>query len=1284
MLMAIFLKPDVGWGQCESDDCDEFILNDDLTYSGPGFPDGDNSRTFFNGGVQNWFSSRYTAHHITEMQINVDGTVQWLCNPGFTTNCLFASNHDGWYEGIFTNVNFVPDPKITYEIEFRRRLLRCGVNSASIELRANNNLINNDGPPFPAGVIEDFEVITTKNVNGYNFANEKVCYKPSRAFTQLEFIANNSVAGVITLQDISVKCTTEALSDIILNQNENVINPLALNSSSISTFVKYEWNFGDPQSGPLNISTKVDPEHTYLESGTYRVCLKITDNNGCCSTRCEDVVIECPIISADFTYSVNCAELSFTPTNPRPGYFYQWTFGDGNISNIQKPVHSYLLNNSYEVCLTIADVNGCTETSCETIIINCPGLDCLCQPPAGQNYTKIYAGTGTNISSLYPNVNNVTYTKFIVCGKLIIDKNFRFTGCEFLMDEGSEIYSNYGVSLEMTNSPSIEGCAKMWKGIHVGGIGIFNNNVIKDAMHGINIGSLGQLFAMGNTFENNFIGINATSLRAKILLFDANTFTCSGSLKPTFVGFEYNSFLTSSNTTWAGVRMIDQSNMRLVANTKNLQNTFQNIRNGVVAVRSSFDLKHATIKNLISAGSSPISSYGIHAFKCTKVNAQFINAENMSKAIFIDGGDINDPTLTNGITITQNIFKNINVVPDGIGAVHIEYCTGNNFHVQDNQFLQVVGNPIWLIGLKNYGELIVMNNETEFNKMNFLGIGIKLNNCSSDVYGLVENNFLKSDVSASGIEVSNSERISIKNNDINIGITWQPTSTLAGISLSSTKDSEVRENNVIFTGASSTSGVTGINVQSSPNVLYCCNTVSNARDNVRFFGISAMTRFKQTTMLDAIDRGLKLFGTARLGPQYITNANDVVTGVYGNIWRGNVKAQVVNGSGNNSRFRVDPTDSPPSGGTYKPLADPLSWFLDASPAIITPKCDDHIDCSEQLYQGNGPWVCGVPVMMSHLQEGMSGLNTIPSFVDQTSWTYQDLVYNYMEANPTVSNFNTSLANFYNNVPSALYNYNRLENAIDHLWDLTPTEQSQWDAALVSLQTSLTDLDAIISVVTETNIATYQSQIDALNLNIEAQESIFDAIQTQLEARIITKATQFKSVVNQLPLTYGFMAEYKTIRNIYLDLILEGRSYVLSNHTNTINNIASMCIGTHGNSVEIARELQSLILLPVTDGEGDCSSATNPRSISVESNLVGIYPNPSDGKWNIVMEMNSGDKVIKYQLKDITGQEVLSGSTLLVKGQEHVIDASNLPNGIYFLQLRENGEVFHTQKLIKID
>lgn len=1288
--MAIFLKPDVGWGQCDAHDCDEFILNRDLIYSGPGFPTGDNSKSFYNGGVQDWFSSRYTAHHITEVQAdNNGGPIQWQCGPGFTTPCLVATNHNGWYEGIFTNVNFVPDSKITYEIEFSRRLLRCGTNSASVEVRANNNLINNDGHPFPTGVTADFEVITTKNVGGYNFVNERVCYKPSKAFTQLEFIATNSVEGFITLQDISVKCTTEALTDIILNQNGNVINPVAENMSTVSTFEEYEWDFGDIGSGALNFSTQDNPEHTYIESGTYTVCLKIKDNNGCCSTRCEDVVIDCPIISADFTYSVNCAEISFTPTNPMPGYNYHWTFGDGNTSNIQKPVHSYLLNNSYEVCLTITDVNDCTETSCETVIINCPGLDCLCQPPVGENYTTIHAGMGTNISAIFPNTSSISDMNFLVCGKLIIDKNFRFTGCKFLMDEGSEIYSNDGVSLNMRNSPSIEGCAKMWKGIHVGGTGTFNNNVIKDAMYGIDMGNFATLYLGFNTFLNNFIGLNGYKEigdRGSLMIFkfDSNVFTCTGSLKPTFNGFPYNDYLTSSNTTWVGVRLYNHNNIRLVATTKFNKNTFQNIRNGVVAVRSSFDLQHASIKNLIPPTSATISGYGIHAFKCTKVNAQFINAENMSKAIFIDGGQLNDPTLTNGITITQNVFKNINIPPDGIGAVQIKYCTGNNFNVQNNQFLQLVGNPIWLIGIKDYSELMVMNNGTEDAPINYLGSGISLNNCSSEVYGLVEDNFLKADATASGISLSNSERISIKNNDINILITLQPNATLAGINVSSTKDSEIRENNIIFTGASSTSGVTGINVQSSPNVLYCCNYISKARNNVRFTGNSAMTRFKQTTMDDALEWGLRLENTAVLGPQFTTNANLDVTNVFGNIWIKKLTARAFGSSGNSSRFQVDPTDSAPSGGIYKPIANPLSWFVDAPVAIETPICDDDMECNEQLYQGHGPWVCGVPVMMSHLQEGMSGLNITPAFVDQTSWTYQNLVYNYMEANPTVANFNTSLANFYNNVPSAMYNYNRLENAIDHLWDLTPTEQAQWDAALVSLQTSLADLDAIISVATETNIATYQSQIDALNLNIEAQESIFDAIQVQVEARIITKATQFRNVVNQLPLTYGFIAEYKTIRNIYLDLILEGRSYVLSNHINTINNIASMCIGTHGNSVEIARELQSLLLLPVTDGEGDCSSATNPRSNSVESNLVQIYPNPTDGKWNIVLEMNKNEKVVKYQLKDITGQEVLSASTRILKGEAHLIDASNLPNGIYFLQLSESGEVFHTQKLIKID
>ncbi len=72
----------------------------------------------------------------------------------------------------------------------------------------------------------------------------------------------------------------------------------------------------------------------------------------------------CPVVHAQdpceqlqiaFGHAPDPNGLQFTDLSSYPGAvtWYQWTFGDGNISFAQDPLHSYAVNGTYEVCLTI-------------------------------------------------------------------------------------------------------------------------------------------------------------------------------------------------------------------------------------------------------------------------------------------------------------------------------------------------------------------------------------------------------------------------------------------------------------------------------------------------------------------------------------------------------------------------------------------------------------------------------------------------------------------------------------------------------------------------------------------------------------------------------------------------------------------------------------------------------------------------------------------------------------------------------------------------------------------
>ncbi|WP_440948810.1 PKD domain-containing protein [Methanosarcina sp. T3] len=71
-------------------------------------------------------------------------------------------------------------------------------------------------------------------------------------------------------------------------------------------------------------------------------------NNICCKTKSE--------ICQTF-FNGTCGDC-FTDTSEGTPNSWYWDFGDGDISDGQNPIHTYLSAGNYTVCLTVSNVNG--------------------------------------------------------------------------------------------------------------------------------------------------------------------------------------------------------------------------------------------------------------------------------------------------------------------------------------------------------------------------------------------------------------------------------------------------------------------------------------------------------------------------------------------------------------------------------------------------------------------------------------------------------------------------------------------------------------------------------------------------------------------------------------------------------------------------------------------------------------------------------------------------------------------------------------------------------------
>jgi PKD repeat protein len=146
-------------------------------------------------------------------------------------------------------------------------------------------------------------------------------------------------------------------------------NPTTFTDQSIGSIgpaTQWHWNFGDG-----NASTVQNPSHIYNSSGNYTVTLIASDTADCPDTTSRLILVRAlPVVN--FTATTVCA-------NQPPTLFtdqsvaavqWNWSFGDGGSSALQNPTHAYALSGNYTATLIAADVNGCLDTSSNTVSVN--------------------------------------------------------------------------------------------------------------------------------------------------------------------------------------------------------------------------------------------------------------------------------------------------------------------------------------------------------------------------------------------------------------------------------------------------------------------------------------------------------------------------------------------------------------------------------------------------------------------------------------------------------------------------------------------------------------------------------------------------------------------------------------------------------------------------------------------------------------------------------------------------------------------------------------------------
>jgi len=166
------------------------------------------------------------------------------------------------------------------------------------------------------------------------------------------------------------------------------------------TIVAWNWNFGDPASGVANTSALKDPAHTFTAPGTFQVTLVATNAAGCSDSAQLTVTISLKPGVDFYTGTIMCegSPVEFytdtTVTGIATVQSYDWDFGDGTAhSTLQNPVHTYTIQGTYPVTLTIVDVSGCQNSVSHSVTITLG-------PVSAFTTEQSCAGTATQFTDL--------------------------------------------------------------------------------------------------------------------------------------------------------------------------------------------------------------------------------------------------------------------------------------------------------------------------------------------------------------------------------------------------------------------------------------------------------------------------------------------------------------------------------------------------------------------------------------------------------------------------------------------------------------------------------------------------------------------------------------------------------------------------------------------------------------------------------------------------------------------------------------------------------------------
>lgn len=212
---------------------------------------------------------------------------------------------------------------------------------------------------------------------GWNFgdgASNNLTRDPSHIFTEPgEYVvsltafddngcfADTAIANVLVFPDPVSDFTFED-RNYCLGYDEVVLQNTSTDAA------RYEWIL----SG--DTLTERSPVWTPTQSGRFPVVLTVENTFGCSDRSEQEIeILESPVATFAISQSSGCEDLRISfDNNSEHSVFYDWDFGNGNVSTDGSPTHTFLDAGQYTVVLRAASENGCPADTTQTQVVVYP------------------------------------------------------------------------------------------------------------------------------------------------------------------------------------------------------------------------------------------------------------------------------------------------------------------------------------------------------------------------------------------------------------------------------------------------------------------------------------------------------------------------------------------------------------------------------------------------------------------------------------------------------------------------------------------------------------------------------------------------------------------------------------------------------------------------------------------------------------------------------------------------------------------------------------------------